>query len=41
MAGNGVAGVVLTRHLVVMLAEWWQCSCTTEEYDVDDAWGVE
>ena len=32
--GSGVGGVVLTGHLVALLAEWWQCSCTTVEYEL-------
>ena len=33
--GSGVVGVVLTRHLLALLAECSQCRCTTVEYDLD------
>ena len=31
--GSGVVGVVLTRHLLALLAECSQCRWTTVEYD--------
>ena len=33
--GSGVVGVVLTRHLLALLAECSQCRCTTVEYELD------